>query len=86
MLKMAARNMPGWDVTRHVLPMHSVTIPQNATVTHSGAVHAIVTVRSRDLKHALTVMEVARNIEILVPENVDMREMRYASTWWWQPR
>ena len=86
MLKMTARNMPGWDVTRHVLPMHSVTIPQNATVTHSGAVHAIVTVRSRDLKHALTVMEVARNIEIPVPENVDIREQRYAATWWWQPR
>ena len=69
MLKMAARNMPGWDVTRHVLPMHSVTTPPNATV-----------------KQALTVMEVARKIEVPAPENVDMRELRYAATWRWQPR
>ena len=76
MLKMTARNMPGWDVTRHVLPMHSVTIPPNATVTHSGAVHAIVTVGSRDLREAQTLMEVARKISVPVPENVDMREQR----------
>ena len=86
MLKMAARNMPGWDVTRHTLPMHSVTIPANATVTDSGAVHAIVTVGSRDLKQALTLMEAARKIAVPLPENVDMREPRYAATWWWQLR
>ena len=86
MLKMAARNMPGWEVTRHTLPMHSVTIPAHATVTDSGAVHAIVIVGSRDLREALTLMEVARKISVLVPENVDMREQRYAATWWMQPR
>ena len=86
MLKQVARNMPSWDCTRHVLPMHSVTIPANATVTDSGAVHAIVTAGSRDLREALTLMEVARKIGAPVPENVDMREQRYAATWWMQPR
>ena len=86
MLKMAARNMPDWDVTRHMLPMHSVTIPPNATVIHSGAVHAIVTVGSRDLKQALTLKDGARKIKVPVPESVDMREQRYAATWWWKPR
>ena len=64
MLKMAARNMPGWDVTRHTLPMHPVTIPAHATVTDSGAVHAIVTAGPRDLREALTLMEVARKISV----------------------
>jgi len=66
--------------------MHTVTIPENATVTASGAVHAIVTVSSRDLREALTLREVARKIVVPAPENVDVREQRYAATWWMQPR
>ena len=49
---------------------------------HSGLIHAIITITSRDLREAITICEMARQTPVDVPGNID----NHAATWWMQPR
>ncbi len=53
---------------------------------HSGLIHAIITITSRDLREAITIREMAWHTPAHVPAEMDTRERRYASIWWMQPR
>ena len=53
---------------------------------HSGLIHAIITITSRDLREAITIREMARQTPVDVPGNINNRQWRYAATWWMQPR
>ena len=52
---------------------------------HSGLIHAIITITSRDLREAITIREMARQTPVDVPGNIDNGQWRYAATWWMQP-
>ena len=66
--------------------MHSCVIPEHQQSAHSGAIHAVVTARTRDLTEALTLREVARQIVVPVPTEIDARGRRLAPVWWMKPR
>ena len=68
------------------LCMHSCVIPEHQQSARSGAIHAVVTVCTRDLTEALTLREVARPIVVPVPTEIDARCRRFAFTCWMQPR
>ena len=53
---------------------------------HSGLIHAIITITSRDLHEAITIREMARQTPVDVPGNIDSSQWRYAAAWWMQPR
>ena len=86
MLAESARRMPSWDPAVHSLCMHHAVVPTGQTRTASGAVHAVVTAATVDLREAVTLREVARQIVVDVPLDIDPRGRRFASTWWMQPR
>ena len=52
--------------------MHHCVIPQRQAAD-SGAIHAIITACTRDLREALTLREVARQIVVPVPREIDER-------------
>ena len=66
--------------------MHTCVVPEHHQVAASGAIHAVITACTRDLTEALTLREVARQIVVPAPTEIDARGRRFASTWWMQPR
>ena len=66
--------------------MHSCVIPEHQQSAHSGAIHAVVTACTRVLTEAVTLREVARQIVVPAPTEIDARGRRFASTRWMQPR
>ena len=83
-LQISARRMHNYNPEIHDLPFHHVTIGQSQA--SSGARVAIVTVPSEDLREAMTMFQICRATQVPVPRHIDARQVRWAKTWWMQPR
>ena len=86
MLQATAERMPSFDRLRHTLPGCHIVVPRDQPRTRSGHSHAVLTITLQDLRGAITIREMARQTQVVVPRDIDNREWRYASTWWMQPR
>ena len=83
-LRNTAFRVPSFAPGRHELPMFHVVIGRSHA--YSGARIAIITVEDRDLSRAQTIFELVRQTQVPVPAAIDQRGMRYASSYWMQPR
>ena len=85
MLQVTATRAPSFSQSVRLLPLHHVVIAQNSQVG-SGARMAVITVTSPDLNHAMTMYEIVRQTQVSVPQAIDIRGVRFASSWLMQPR
>jgi hypothetical protein len=86
-LQISARRMQNYNPEIHDLPFHHVTIGWHSQAS-SGARIAIVTVPSEDLREEMTMFffQNCRATQVPVPRHIDARQVRWAKTWWMQPR
>ena len=82
-LNLTAQTYPGYDTQLHEIPFVHVVIGK--TQAASGARIAIITAPSRFLEEALTIFELVRQTQVPVPDNIDMRGIRFATCYWMQP-
>ena len=85
MMKETAIRTPSFNPRAHALPFHHVVVAV-ASQVGSGARMAIITAPSPELKHAMTIFEMVRQTQVTVAQDIDIRGVRFASTWWMQPR
>ena len=76
-LNPTASTYPGFDTQLHEIPFVHVVIGR--TQAASAARIAIITVLSRLLEEALTICELVRQTQAPVPDNIDMRGIRFCN-------
>ena len=81
-LNLTTSTYPSFDTQLHEIPFVHVVIGK--TQAASGARIAIITVPSFLLGDSLTIFELVRQTQVPVPDNIDMRGIRFATCYWMQ--